>query len=121
MEDTLDLDREPDDPALELVPADSSIKHSASIYPIAIAISNRVPWVRGPDHLLRADINGDGLLELVRSCASMEALHLSLWTVLHPNDAPDSGETLRWRSYRPLGYDMVPDCSEHENAAARGD
>jgi hypothetical protein len=102
--------------ALELAPADSAARRSGEFFPIAVAIGNGVPWVRGADHLVRADVDGDGLLELVRSCASSEGLHLTVWTVLRPTVAPDSGETPRWHSYHPLGYDVEPNCTARETS-----
>jgi hypothetical protein len=65
---------------------------------------------------VRADLDGDGHLELVRSCASSEGLHLTLWTVTRPGVAPDSGETPRWHAYFPLGYDVEPDCTARETS-----
>ncbi|MDQ6636008.1 MAG: hypothetical protein M3Z10_14745 [Gemmatimonadota bacterium] len=115
MGDTLGSDvQRPADSPVELAPADSAGGRSEEYFPIAIAIANGVQWVRGPDHLVRADLDGDGQLELVRSCASQEGLHLTLWTVTRPRVAPDSGETPRWHSYFPLGYDVEPNCTARE-------
>jgi hypothetical protein len=115
MGDTLRADvQRPRDRPLELVPADSALRRSDEFFPIAIAVGNSVRWVRGADHLVRADVDGDGLLELVRSCASSEGLHLTLWTVRRPGVVPDSGETPRWHDYHPLGYDVEPNCTARE-------
>jgi hypothetical protein len=100
--------------ALELASADSVGRRSDELFPIAIAVGNGVRWARGPGTLVRADIDGDGLFEIVRSCASNEGLHLTLWTVRRPGVAPDSGETRRWHSYFPLGYDVEPNCTARE-------
>jgi hypothetical protein len=117
MADTLRVGDQPHQgAALELASADSAVRRSDELFPIAIAVGNSVHWVRGADRLMRADIDGDGRLELVRSCASNEGLHLTLWTVLRPGVVPDSGETPRWHSYHPLGYDVEPNCTARETS-----
>lgn len=59
----------------------------------------------------QADLDGDGTLEHVRSCAGGEGLHLSLWS-----GAPPHGER-RWEHYLYLGYAIEPDCDEREVGA----
>lgn len=54
------------------------------------------------------DLDGDGIEESFRSCASSEGLHLTVW----------SGQPLtgirKWHSYYYLGYDVEPTCTESE-------
>jgi hypothetical protein len=55
-----------------------------------------------------ADLDHDGVVEIFRACASMEGLHLTVW----------SGEPLkgkrRWHRYFYLGYDVEPNCQAGE-------
>jgi len=52
-----------------------------------------------------ADLDGDGVAEYFRSCASAEGLHLTVWS-----GKPLEGK-LRWHGYLYLGYDVTPDCT----------
>ena len=68
-----------------------------------------VAVVGGPGFMLRGgqvglDLNGDGTVEVFRSCTSNEGLHLTAWT----------GKALTgrrvWHQYFALGYDVEPSC-----------
>ncbi|MDV2995354.1 MAG: hypothetical protein N4J56_005008 [Chroococcidiopsis sp. SAG 2025] len=50
------------------------------------------------------DLDGDGIEESFRSCASSEGLHLTVW----------SSGTRKWHSYSYLGYDLEPTCTTIE-------
>ncbi|MBD2308189.1 hypothetical protein H6G17_22205 [Chroococcidiopsis sp. FACHB-1243] len=54
------------------------------------------------------DLDGDGIEESFRSCASFEGLHLTVW----------SGQALtgtrKWHSYYYLGFDSEPTCTKSE-------
>ena len=54
------------------------------------------------------DLDGDGIEESFRSCASSEGLHLTVW----------SGQALtgirKWHSYYYLGFDIEPTCTAIE-------
>ncbi|MGL5879455.1 MAG: hypothetical protein ACRC2V_16975 [Xenococcaceae cyanobacterium] len=56
----------------------------------------------------KENLDGDGIEESFRSCASAEGLHLTVW----------SGQALtgtrKWHSYYYLGYDVEPTCTAIE-------
>jgi hypothetical protein len=76
--------------------------------PLGIALLDRgISWRRtGRD--LAADLDGDGIPEYFRACASLEGIHLTIWS-----GAPLTGRR-RWHHYRYLGYDLEPDCTAGE-------
>lgn len=55
-----------------------------------------------------SDLDGDGIEESFRSCASFEGLHLTVW----------SGQALtgtrKWHSYYYLGFGIEPTCTQAE-------
>ena len=57
---------------------------------------------------IRGDLDGDGVLETLRVCTSMEGLHLSVWT-----GAPLSRRR-RWHRYFSLHYDVEPSCDDRD-------
>ncbi len=67
---------------------------------IAIVAPAREPAVH--DGIATADLDGDGVPERFRACASSEGVHLTI----------GSGARLRWHRYFYLGYDVEPDCSD---------
>lgn len=52
------------------------------------------------------DLDRDGELEFFHACASMEGLHLSVWS------GPPAAGKRQWHRYVYLGYDLEPTCSE---------
>jgi hypothetical protein len=54
----------------------------------------------------KPDLDGDGVPEGFRTCASGEGLHLTLW-----NGEPLKGVRV-WHAYFYLGYDTEADCEE---------
>jgi hypothetical protein len=78
-----------------------------SLEPSAIAIAvfaSSRPFVKHGDSV-SADVDGDGVAESFRSCASSEGLHLTVWS-----GKPLEGK-LRWHQYYYLGYDVESDCT----------
>jgi hypothetical protein len=58
---------------------------------------------------VRADLDGDGIVESFRACLSSEGLHLTVWSGL-----PLEGER-RWHRYHYLGFELDPsaqDCTK---------
>jgi hypothetical protein len=104
----------------ELVPAQRVAPNMRGQIRPGIAVWGNVHWVRGPDHLLRADLDGDGNPEIARSCSTQEGAIMTVWTSVEDLATRTRHEVVRWKTYRPLGFDDVPDCSESETAAARG-
>ena len=55
---------------------------------------------------VQGDLDDDGVLEVLRTCTSMEGVHLTIW----------SGEPLkgsrRWHRYYYVGYDLEQTCIE---------
>jgi len=58
--------------------------------------------------VVATDLDGDGQREFVRSCTSVEGVHLTVWS-----GAPLTGQR-RWHAYHYVGYDMVPSCTPAE-------
>lgn len=56
------------------------------------------------------DLDGDGIKELFRSCASFEGIHLTIWS------SQAITGIRRWHQYYYLGYDLEPTCSKLEVA-----
>jgi hypothetical protein len=109
------LPSEEGDESYELVPAEPVDPARVHNVRPGIAVWGHVRWVRGPDHLLRADIDGDGKPEIARSCSTQEAVNLTIWTVIEDPVTGKQREVRRWKAYRPLGFDDVPDCTERES------
>ena len=55
-----------------------------------------------------ADLNRDGNREYFRACASLEGLHLTIWS-----GRPLKG-VRRWHHYYYLGYDLEANCTNSE-------
>ena len=70
---------------------------------IAVFASSR-PFVKHGDSV-NADVDGDGVPESFRSCASSDGLHLTVWS-----GKPLEGRR-RWHQYYYLGYDVEADCT----------
>jgi hypothetical protein len=58
-----------------------------------------------------ADLDGDGVPESFRLCASSEGLHFTVWT------GTALPGRLRWHRYLYAGYDLEPSCTERDYAA----
>jgi len=56
-----------------------------------------------------ADLDSDRVEERFRVCASMEGLHLTVWS-----GRPLKGKR-QWHRYYYLGYDLEPNCAEGES------
>jgi hypothetical protein len=80
----------------------------------AIAVRGGAPWTRGPDHFMRADLDGDENPEQARLCTSNEGVHLTLWTLVDSAAAGTPRAHRRWHAYQPLGYDVEPSCTARE-------
>jgi hypothetical protein len=85
--------------ALDAAGIDAEVDLGFGIVDVAAAI------VPGGGQL---DLDGDGVSEGFRSCASAEGLHLTVWS-----DGPLAGLRL-WHAYVYLGYDVEPDCEAKE-------
>ena len=81
---------------------------SAHGFTPVIAIANYGAGWKKNGALVAADLDGDGLPEHFRSCASAEGIHLTVWT------GPPITGILRWHQYHYLGYDVTPDCKTEE-------
>jgi hypothetical protein len=57
-----------------------------------------------------ADLDNDRVIEHFRVCASMEGLHLTVWS-----GRPLIGKR-QWHMYHYLGYDLEPNCAEGEGS-----
>lgn len=79
-----------------------------------IVVWGAVRWVRGPDHFLRADLDGDGNPEIARSCNTREGVIMTVSTSIKDPATGTPREVRRWKAYRPLGFDDVPNCTDRE-------
>lgn len=108
------LPSEGGDESYELVPAHPVAAEMAHNVRPGIAVWGNVRWARGPDHLLRADLDGDGNPEIARSCSTQEGVIMTMWTSIEDPTTRKPHEVRRWRVYQPLGFDDVPDCTKRE-------
>lgn len=74
----------------------------------AIGILDSSHQLRRAGSKVVGDLDGDGMAESFRSCASSEGIHLTVWS-----GQPLTG-TRKWHSYYYLGYDVEPNCMEPE-------
>lgn len=70
---------------------------------IAVVAPAHEPVVR--NGRVEADLDGDGVAERFRACASSEGVHLTIWS------GPPLTGRLRWHRYFYLGYDVEPSCT----------
>lgn len=75
---------------------------------LAIAVLGGVAGGHVEAGAFRADLDGDGMEETFRECASGEGLHLTAWSETPPK------ALRRWHRYVYLGYDLEANCSEEE-------
>jgi hypothetical protein len=73
---------------------------------LAIVIANQIAWSTETDGRLRADLDGDGLLEEAHRCAADEGEHFSVWTV-----RADGSRERRWHEYVDWGAFTDPTCT----------
>ena len=78
--------------------------------PIALVVASDLPWVRGPDGIVRADLDGDGLPEEARRCAADEGEHLTLWSA-----RAGGGWVRRWHEYFDWGGPTDATCRPGED------
>lgn len=71
-----------------------------------IGIVNPPQKVRVSNGVASLDIDGDKKDEYFRDCASMEGMHLTVWT-----GKPLTGKRI-WHSYYGVGYDTVSNCKK---------
>jgi len=57
---------------------------------------------------IRIDSGADGGTKAVKVCTSMEGVHFTIWA------GPRASGTLLYHRYVPLGYDVVPSCTQAE-------
>lgn len=90
------------------VPGDRAAEDVALV---AIAVTGDTEWRRGPDGVVRADLNGDGSMEDARICAAGEGQHLTIWRPL-----PTVGGRERWwHGYFDWGALVEETCSPAES------
>ncbi|HET7040169.1 MAG TPA: hypothetical protein VFH97_09790 [Gemmatimonadales bacterium] len=74
---------------------------------VVAVVASRQPLLAGAQGVA-GDLDGDGVLEYFRQCASNEGVHFTVWS-----GTPLRGER-RWHRYFYLGYDVEPSCTEAE-------
>lgn len=84
------------------------IRGSLSNAAPAFALVNFGGALKADETGVTADIDGDGQLEIFRTCTSSEGVHLTVWT-----GKPLEGQR-KWHYYYFLGYDVAPDCTERD-------
>lgn len=77
---------------------------------VALVVVSEVPWVRGVDGVVRADLDGDGWPEEGRRCSAGEGEHLTLWS-----RQADGGHVRRWHEYFDWGGRTDPTCRPGED------
>lgn len=88
----------PSDQAAKFYTLDVSLKSSWYTAGIGIVAPGMSKTPTGP----RIDVNGDGVDETLSLCFSQEGINLSA----------SSNNTVVWKDYVQLDYDVVPDCKE---------
>jgi hypothetical protein len=95
--------------AYDLAPVDS-VRHAADDIPMAtLAVASDARWMRGPDGVVRSDLDGDGAPEEARVCRADEGEHFTLWSA-----APDGRRRLRAHEYFDWGAFVDPTCGPEE-------
>lgn len=74
----------------------------------AIGILDASDRLRQVGNEVVGDLDGDGINEFFRSCASLEGIHLTIWS------SQAITGILRWHQYYYVGYDLEPTCSKLE-------
>ena len=76
---------------------------------VALLMTGTANWTRGPDGLVRADLDGDGVPEEARRCTADEGEHFTIWAV-----QPGRARRL-WHEYYDWGAFTDPTCRRGEN------
>jgi hypothetical protein len=95
---------DPDEAALqryEIRPAKAGAEPAGPL----ITLASFAGSFRQQGGVVSADLDGDGVDEHFRTCASAEGLHYTIWS-----GEPLNGR-LRWHRYHYLGYDVDPTCT----------
>lgn len=83
----------------------------AAIAPIALVVASTATWARGIDGLARADLDGDGEPEEVRSCLAGEGEFLTVWSV-----RSGASPVRRWYEYYDWGALVDATCEPRDVA-----
>ncbi len=75
---------------------------------LSIAVLGALAGGRVVAGVFRADLDGDGVDESFRECASGEGVHLTVWS------GTARKAVRRWHRYIYLGYDLEANCTEEE-------
>lgn len=87
----------------------------AAIPDVALVVASEAPWVRDTDGVLRADLDGDGVLEEARRCLADEGEHLTIWSPI-----PRNARVRRWHEYYDWGAFTNANCKPGEAGEGRG-
>ncbi|MEO7191915.1 MAG: hypothetical protein ABI051_12740 [Vicinamibacterales bacterium] len=94
----------------EVATADGAAPSAAIVFAI---LDPPGPLVVRDGHV-EADLDGDGAKESFRVCNSTETVHFMVWT-----GSPAQGRP-RWHGNSYVGYDMVPSCTDEDEAGMGG-
>lgn len=86
----------------------------ASQAPVALIVISEAIWNRDADGVLRADLDGDGLLEEPRRCLAGEGEHLTIWST-----GPRGFRVRRHHEYFDWGAEVEPTCKPGEDGRSR--
>jgi hypothetical protein len=93
---------------LELI--DTPAADSSDTPIVGLVIASEGPWARGPDGVMRADLDGDGILEEARRCTADEGEHFTVWSA-----RSGGGRVRRWHEYYDWGGLTDPTCQPGED------
>jgi len=95
--------------AYDLALADSARPATDDFPSATLVVASDAGWTRGPDGVVRSDLDGDGVPEEARVCRADEGEHFTLWSV-----TPDGRRRLRAHEYFDWGALVDRTCGPEE-------
>jgi hypothetical protein len=91
--------------AYDLMLPDSARPATDDLPSATLVVASDARWTRGPDGVVRSDLDGDGVPEEARVCRADEGEHFTLWSV-----TPNGKRRLRVHEYFDWGAQVDPTC-----------
>ena len=82
--------------AYDLEPAGTMDAAATGAPVVTLAVASDATWTRGPDHVVRSDLDRDGVVEEARACTADEGEHFTVWSVDGPLRRRRAHEYFDW-------------------------